>query len=403
MAPQSKQEVYDEIMGYITQLKADVSVQIEVLKSHLATEKNNEHKAQMKALISALSSLEPLLLHAASIQMETMEKELPAFIETLMTQRKKIGTSNLDALIGTSLSKIFDDAKFNIINEIIDMEEKVPPLLEPYYNWSAFQKGHGQSPVDLTQQPRPSRRKNIGNDFTRSLDIITINGTSLRDYSTTYDFENTEERKQFLKEVFLSSVTADEEQLNNMVAYLEENLHQDGLLYPVTSSLQRAMIAPVNDPINQLVNDQRQVNIITTNKGFKIQEYIKFGQMKIFDGQSKKNPLMPFADDRGELKAEVPGEPILKAEGVVDVDFIANPEKPTLGAESSTINYGHAALRQEMAYRNPLQMLYDYLVSLVFDTNIVVKPLQQTEMKADLKAGRDQNQGGPPSENTPLL
>ena len=405
MAPQSKQKVYDEIMVYITQLKTDVSVQIEALKPHLATEKNNENKAQMKALINVLGDLEPLLQDATSIQIKSMEKELPAFIDTLITKRKQIAETNLDSLRNHPLYTQFHDAKYKIIDQIMNLEEEIPPLLEPYYDWSAFQKGHGQSPVDLTQEPLPDSKMFLTRDFTRALDIIKINGKPLSEYSKDYNFEQIDEITRFFKEVLLKNVTADERELDAMVTYLGKNLCQSGLLYPVSSSLQNAMMAPdkQHKPYNDPADVKRQVNIITTERGIKIQEYMRVNTIRINDGRDgTSNPLTTLANDRGELKAEVPGEPIIKAEGIVDIDFIANPEKPTLRAESNNINYGHAALRQEMAYRSPLKILYDYLVSLIFGTNIEVKPLQQAKMKANLQGGRTQNNSDDP-DTQPLF
>ncbi len=71
------------------------------------------------------------------------------------------------------------------------------------------------------------------------------------------------------------------------------------------------------------------------------------------------------------LKPEENKGYIIKAQGIIDVDFSQNSNEPSIGVESNTIDFGHSALRAKVDSRSLTQIIIDFFKD-IFGLNKVV-------------------------------
>ncbi|MDF1678152.1 MAG: hypothetical protein P1U32_05605 [Legionellaceae bacterium] len=212
------------------------------------------------------------------------------------------------------------------------------------------------SPAILTDPPDNSA-SNLAADFQRALenDELFVNGKPLSDYAAEFnDFEHESDAIRFIQEVILKDVSGNK---TPMLQYMKEKFHQDGLFWPVTSAVQKAMTAPPSTGerpyhVARLKDAActHRVEITSTEKGCAIQETLRADHILVTKNsyQGKENSLYIASEDKVTLSATVEGSPILTAQGTVQVDFSKNAREPTLTTVENSITYGHRVLAEKM-------------------------------------------------------
>lgn len=234
-----------------------------------------------------------------------------------------------------------------------------------------------------THSPAVINRPNTGSnnilaDWQRAIKsdyvVIKINGKPLSEYSIKYNnFKEEGDLINFFNEVVLSQLPENKRQ--GVSDYLMKSFHQGGLMYPVSSALRNCMreIDPLTgkDFEYGALRDstlKHQIAIVTTSSGFKVQEFCEAGEVIIYQGTSMSH-LVSACDPI--LKPEENKGYIIKAQGIIDVDFSQNSNEPSIGVESNTIDFGHSALRAKVDSRSLTQIIIDFFKD-IFGLNKVV-------------------------------
>lgn len=104
-----------------------------------------------------------------------------------------------------------------------------------------------------------------------AIDKLKINGISFSLFAQHYNnFADDSDIEEFFDNEILYDFKGSIYDKIEAIEYLKQFFHQRGLLYPFSSALLPAAKA------NQMMNTalQKKINIVTTSKGFKIQEII---------------------------------------------------------------------------------------------------------------------------------
>ncbi|MDF1678151.1 MAG: hypothetical protein P1U32_05600, partial [Legionellaceae bacterium] len=214
------------------------------------------------------------------------------------------------------------------------------------------------SPAILTEPPSNSL-DTLVTDFQRALeaDELFVNGKPLSEYAADFhDFAHPADVVQFMRKVILKDVHW---RKGKMLSYMQEKLHNDGLLRPVTSALQEAMVEHSNTSEKPYrvatISDstcKRRVEIASSKIGFSIQETLSVDKLHLepIPHKGEESSLYRASKDKATLSAEIEGSPIVSARGAVQVNFYSgNPGgRPALTPVENTITYGHRTLAEKM-------------------------------------------------------
>jgi hypothetical protein len=211
---------------------------------------------------------------------------------------------------------------------------------------------YGESPVVITE-PQTNKQGTPLEDWRRAWDQgeVSINGKPLKE--CTEQFKTEEDISMFFKDVFLKHMSAADQ--NKAVDYLQKHFHQTGLLFPVARGVEDLLRQTTQNnpkwgtpsPYSKPGEITRKVNLIPTDHGFQIDDQTTFKSLLLapHPDTGAVNRFVAYANDDGlTLSAEEKDQPIIKAHGVVDVDFSTDPAQPKLTAPTNTITYGHRAL-----------------------------------------------------------
>ena len=253
-----------------------------------------------------------------------------------------------------------------------------------------FQKFSGIHSPAVINRPNTGSN-NILADWQRAIKsdyvVIKINGKLLSEYSIKYNnFTEEGDLINFFNEVVLSQLPENKRQ--GVSDYLMTSFHQGGLMYPVSSALRNCMreIDPLTGKDSEYgaLKDttlKHQIAIVTTSSGFKVQEFCEAGEVIIYEGTSMSHLV---SDSAPILKPEENKGYIIKAQGIIDVDFSKNSNAPSIGVESNTIDFGHSALRAKVDSRSLTQIIIDFLKDIfglnkVFDISPEPEPESESE------------------------
>ncbi|MDP1601966.1 MAG: hypothetical protein Q8M03_01750 [Legionella sp.] len=232
--------------------------------------------------------------------------------------------------------------------------------------WKKFHSTY--SPVDISKAD--TGNANLREDWFRESgnERMTINGISIKQFTQTYDFKKIEDIESFFKDVILKDMkSASKEKKQEIVDYLKTSFHQGGFMYPVSSSLAVSMneyseqdkkVMPYAIPRKP----ELTINIVTTNNGFKVQEFVKAKDCIVSEnfvneyGLDKIYPVI--SPDEGH-------ENVIEAQGTINIDFSGSGKEPKVDVESNTISYGHSAIRDKMDKRGLGQIIVDFLKNIV--------------------------------------
>ncbi|MBN9231551.1 MAG: hypothetical protein BGO90_13040 [Legionella sp. 40-6] len=213
-----------------------------------------------------------------------------------------------------------------------------------------------------------------------------INGIKFEDYKERYPFyqNNAEDTKKsvnkLISEVVLKNLSPNLDK-EAILEYLNKTFHQGGYLYPVSTPLSHALNdeAGIQAPGSYI---ERQISILSTEKGFKIQEIIKSSCIMVTD--DRKAPAKLQASSVNNLIMADEGKYLLKAEATLDLDFSQSTDNPILTVESNAISYGKGVIREALDTRSLGERITDFFRS-IFGLN-KVKELSVDPVKESVKA-----------------
>jgi hypothetical protein len=224
--------------------------------------------------------------------------------------------------------------------------------------WENFKKANTSN---LNVENPNTGEANLQKDWFRAASYedypININGVPLKEIADKFNkFEKEENVLDFFEKVILKDFKGDAEQKEEAIDYLKKTFHQGGLLYPVTSALATELKDKNGDRMCTLSDHYRysEVNIVTTNNGFKVQEY------------SEANALLPLSEKvmkyapEGKIYPQSGKENIIKAEATIAIDFSKDSRKPSLTVESNHMEILHEGLKNHLDNRNLGQKIVDF-------------------------------------------
>lgn len=220
--------------------------------------------------------------------------------------------------------------------------------------------------------------------------VVNINGVRLYEVKKRYkEFLDDNDLKEFFEKEILKHVENSAEK-KRAVIYLMARFHQGALLYPVIGAINGAVKSVW--PNGQVNIDNKQttqvINIVSTKKGFKVQEVATLKQLAILvSGDDARdttiNAIIENSEKYQENKVELgssganksayhlSSDPyVIKAHATVDVNltefFNPNEENPDarLTVESNAISYGHSHIKNKMDNRSLGQMIVDFFKNL---------------------------------------
>ncbi|WED44098.1 hypothetical protein [Legionella cardiaca] len=236
---------------------------------------------------------------------------------------------------------------------------------------SKWHKFHSQySPINVATINQQTNA--IHEDWNRlSAHHSTVNGVSL-----VRKFTNKEELQTYFKEVILKDFKGNK---NEAAAFLINSFHQGGLLNPVSACITdlcknekgQALFLPASDPSKVT----KHVDVITTENGFKVQEFYKVKTFTVppppLNGKDDVPTLLRAVADEDDVIVPDEGKDyVIKAGAMVDVDFTQNAKNPTITIESNYISYGNSAVQAQFDTRHFGQILLDFL-KVIFGLNAV--------------------------------
>ena len=250
--------------------------------------------------------------------------------------------------------------------------------------WKNFRYANSSN-LDITNPNRGSA--NIIGDWHRESTVsrMRINGVLLKDLAGNYDNFQTEKNvTDFIEAELLKDFRGNRAQKTQALDYLKETLHQGGLMFPVSSALATSLTTKDGELLGTVRDNslEQKINILTTSKGFKVQELVSVGELMVPGG-----PLQEFAnDEHGVIMGPKEGEDnLIQAQGVIDIDFSLNSNEPTLSVERNQMNINHEALSKHLDNRGLGQIIVDFLKNIVGLNKVQDISPKVKETNADLQ------------------
>ncbi len=320
--------------------------------------------AQAETFIKWLEDIR-LLTNNVNLNETNMATVAPILMEKLVEVDSLLSTA-IVTFSDNNLSTALRTAQTEAHEQINKLKEALPERLSLYPGQSPTSFTAGQSITGFGQEPTANAAKNLVADWQRALtnNQVTINGAPLSFYAEAYNkFQDEENIKKFYREILLQDLPEDtsSDKKEQMAKYLDEQLHQGGLLWPVTNSLSLAFTAISKGQYPDTPTGSTQkINIVTNENGLTVQEYLTANSLTIAQGGG--SPLEHLVtEEKRKIYATSPSQPIIEAEGTVSINFSGNPSSPKLKVESNHINYGHPKLKALMnKQRSYLEMFSDF-------------------------------------------
>jgi len=262
--------------------------------------------------------------------------------------------------------------------------------------WEKFHSAH--SPITGIDKPNTGGNKYLADWQRAALENtsnteVQINGTSLKEHAANYNnFKTKQNLNAFFRDVILRQLPAN--QKDSAIEYLETSFHQGGLLYPVSSVVNFAIVEAGIPATIEANSIQRRIQMVSTASGFKVQESIS-GEALLVHG-SLNGVVGNIA------KSDMDKDFVLKAQATIDVDFSKAinqdpdlPAQPSITVESNTISYGHSYLKEKMDKRSLGQSIVDFF-KRILGLNKVMDISPSTE--EDKKLSSDTNNKPPHAE-----
>ena len=246
--------------------------------------------------------------------------------------------------------------------------------------WKAFHSLHSPLPLakkdssaekDLSNENDLSNEKifdiglifkdNAEKDWERQkgLNSVYINGKSLDDYlekDPSINLSDSDSLRSFFIRVILKDAELSESDKLAAANYLLKVFHQGGLLRPVSGAMVAEMVQ--NQYLVRNRNYTSCANIITTKKGFLIQEDYTLHKLTPLDANDPENE---------SVKPDLFYNYIIKAQATLNVDFSKNATNPDITIKNNSISYGSSAVQKVMDNRKRsfAEIILDFLKILV--------------------------------------
>lgn len=215
------------------------------------------------------------------------------------------------------------DIPDEVYQALLDLEEKIPNVLEPYASWDNYDQGINE--VALTRAPQSNTSANIVADWQRALTHheIFINNMPLEFYATQFDFNSEEGIESFIKKVLLKDVK--EEHKDGHTQYLKSMLHQGAFLYPVMTGIVEKVQAGTS------LHDHR-IDFEVDDDTLIIRERVKIDKLTMHDAT--------------RLVSDTGSGPVIKGDGAIKINF--ESAEPDVQTEHCHIQYNNAELQEKM-------------------------------------------------------
>lgn len=206
---------------------------------------------------------------------------------------------------------------------------------------------------------------------------IYINGILVSDIAKNYsNFETPEDVENFFNVEILQSFTGTPEQRAAAVNFLKNTLHQGGYLHPVCTAVyfSTRFLAPTTDvdlQTGEIFGEREgRLFITTTSNGFQLQDFYVLKCLQPTSPEIEEFTHQfgtPAKKDSDTLiiKPQDGQESLLEAEATFAFDFSKDSAHPSVTLTSSHLNVVHEGLKPYYDKRNLIQILLDFLRSLV--------------------------------------
>ncbi|MDR3443254.1 MAG: hypothetical protein P4L65_09570 [Legionella sp.] len=230
--------------------------------------------------------------------------------------------------------------------------------------WRTFHSHHSPAVVTVNTV-NPSTL----DDWRRlNWDKSLINGKTVQSYMDEAGMIQADLSEQELKDFLKKIVLAEVPERNKSFAldYLMNSFHQGGLLHPVSTAMSHLFNDKGTGITPSTNRNSREVNIVTNESGFTIQEITTAKQFYRTDEASeklkKKYPDSIILPDKGN-------DFCLQAEATINVSFAEN--KSSFEVLHQSISYGNSDIKDLADTRNWFTKFKDFIKNL-FNSNSVL-------------------------------
>ncbi|WP_131775721.1 hypothetical protein [Legionella impletisoli] len=207
---------------------------------------------------------------------------------------------------------------------------------------------------------------NIVADWQRlNWDNAFINGQPIRELMEMKGIHQETLTEGQLRSFFSDTILWDlpEENKPQAVNYLMTSFHQGGLLHPVSASMYHVFNGSGIGPSAKAEDNDKQVNILTTPTGFKIQEIYTVKKFTL-DPNAEDDLLEKY--DNGRIEPDKGNDFCVKAQATLNVSFKEGKER--IDMTSAHISYGNDHIQSIADKRGWFTKFVDYMKNL-FNAN----------------------------------
>tara|TARA_Y100000588_G_C14229480_1_gene914626 strand:+ start:252 stop:1052 length:801 start_codon:yes stop_codon:yes gene_type:complete len=262
--------------------------------------------------------------------------------------------------------------------------------------WKNFRTANSSN-LDITKQSE-SNISAVRADLHRLLSErdIQINNIELNKIGENYNnFKNDNDAQNFINNEILKNFKGNDTQKNKAFEFVSKNLHQGGMLFPVSSALTEKVNKGLNIGMAEDKSVARKINIQATENGFKVQEFCSIGVLML----DNEGPLKGFGNQlNGQmLITEENDDDLIQAQGTVNIDFNEKTDDPMLTIESNNMTINHDKLRETMDDRSIGQIIKDWFVKVFNFKNVedISKQTEKQEANSPNKENEENNQFRP--------
>lgn len=220
------------------------------------------------------------------------------------------------------------------------------------------------SNLNLTDmEKRVDGRSNLQADWARYHTLSPrINGKPFAQYYDQYNqFQTQADVKHFFEEVLLAGVSLGANEKQEAVNFLLTYFRQKGFMQPVMTMLERTALVESKSKEHEYQFSsnytEQQIDIITTDKGFTLQEIATVTKLNRTEKTSGNTVRLEQSEG-----SKTPY--LVKAQGTIDFNFSHNPSAPEMTVQSNFISYGHSEVQALLDKRNFLQKFIEFIISL---------------------------------------
>ena len=220
-----------------------------------------------------------------------------------------------------------------------------------------------------------SGQNNILADWQRTAgnSNVRIDGKPLSQYLPKDSLKSEDDLRLFFKDIILLKCKVNDGERDGFVNYLMNTFHQGGLFRPVSSALASSLVDKEGQPVAALpgVFDYK-INIVTTERGFKVEEICAVQELDIFPGGPFDDLVKAQNSGNPKIKADSGFNYVVFAQGILDIDFLkGKPRSPEIRVEKNVLDFGNSRLSEVCDSRNFLEKIKDFIVNVLNKIGLV--------------------------------